>query len=164
VTDQPVLQFKSHVKGKNADVTVWPDRIEWAEQGKLTMTRLTAAAVTLGKAGVSLRKGTDTNVIPIKAIQGVTTHKGGIGYTTVEVATSGDRVSFRVSKGEAEQVKDAVLRLMREPSPAAAPAAPASPAPPSTSLADELTKLAQLRDQGVLSEEEFQAQKARLLD
>lgn len=33
----------------------------------------------------------------------------------------------------------------------------------STSVADELTKLAKLKDAGILSEEEFNAQKAKLL-
>ena len=33
----------------------------------------------------------------------------------------------------------------------------------SNSIADELTKLVQLKDAGVLTEEEFQAQKAKLL-
>lgn len=42
-----------------------------------------------------------------------------------------------------------------------APQAPAAAAP--ASLADELGKLAQLRDQGILSPDEFEAQKARLL-
>jgi hypothetical protein len=46
--------------------------------------------------------------------------------------------------------------------PAAAPAAPAPAAPPAD-LADQLRKLADLRDQGVLTEEEFAAQKAKLL-
>jgi hypothetical protein len=47
-----------------------------------------------------------------------------------------------------------------QPSPP--PPAPA-PAPPAGDLADQLRKLADLRDQGVLTEEEFAAQKARLL-
>lgn len=57
---------------------------------------------------------------------------------------------------------------------AAAPAAtPAQPAPsPATaanaaetsSIADQLHKLAELRDRGVLTDEEFQAQKARILN
>lgn len=42
------------------------------------------------------------------------------------------------------------------------PPAPMPPAAP-VSVADELAKLAALRDQGVLSPEEFEAQKARLL-
>lgn len=40
---------------------------------------------------------------------------------------------------------------------------PASTAPTVVSVADELAKLAQLRDSGVLTDEEFAAQKARLL-
>jgi len=43
------------------------------------------------------------------------------------------------------------------------PAPPAPPAPAPASTADELTKLADLRDRGVLTEEEFQAQKQRVL-
>lgn len=35
---------------------------------------------------------------------------------------------------------------------------------PAVSVGDELTKLADLRDKGVLSEDEFQSQKARLLN
>jgi hypothetical protein len=46
------------------------------------------------------------------------------------------------------------------PAPAAAPAAPAGPP---VDLADQLRKLAALRDDGILSEEEFAAQKAKLL-
>nr|WP_265566398.1 SHOCT domain-containing protein [Streptomyces hygroscopicus] len=42
-----------------------------------------------------------------------------------------------------------------------APQAPVATRP--TSLADELTKLAALRDQGILSATEFEQQKARLL-
>ncbi|HEV8056303.1 MAG TPA: SHOCT domain-containing protein [Nocardioidaceae bacterium] len=44
-----------------------------------------------------------------------------------------------------------------------APAAPTPAAGPPVDLADQLRKLAELRDQGVLTPEEFEAQKARLL-
>jgi hypothetical protein len=47
--------------------------------------------------------------------------------------------------------------------PPAAPAAPAAPAGPPVDLADQLRKLASLRDEGILSDEEFAAQKAKLL-
>jgi hypothetical protein len=43
------------------------------------------------------------------------------------------------------------------------PAAPPPPAGPQPDLADQLRKLADLRDAGVLTEEEFAAQKTRLL-
>ena len=43
------------------------------------------------------------------------------------------------------------------------PAAPAAPAGMTDSTIEQLTKLGQLRDSGVLTEEEFQAQKAKIL-
>lgn len=97
-------------------------------------------------------------MIPIRQIQGVTTHRGGLSLTTVRVATAGDVTEFRVTKREAEQVKATLLRLMNQPAPSAA-----APGDFGHSLADELRKLAELRDAGVLSEAEFAAQKARLM-
>jgi hypothetical protein len=47
--------------------------------------------------------------------------------------------------------------------PPPAPAAPPPPAEPQPDLADQLRKLADLRDAGVLTEEEFAAQKAKIL-
>lgn len=41
--------------------------------------------------------------------------------------------------------------------------APPRTSPPASSIADELIKLAQLRDAGVLTSDEFEAQKAKLL-
>jgi hypothetical protein len=49
---------------------------------------------------------------------------------------------------------------MAQPAPASAPAAPAGPP---VDVADQLRKLAELRDQGILTDEEFAAQKAKLL-
>jgi hypothetical protein len=46
--------------------------------------------------------------------------------------------------------------------PAAAPA-PAPPDAPPFNIVDELTKLADLKDRGILTDEEFAVQKARLL-
>ncbi len=97
-------------------------------------------------------------MIPVRQIQGVTTHRARLSYTTVRVATAGDVTEFRVTKREAENVEATLLRLMNGP-----PSAPAAPAASSGSLADELRKLAELREAGVLSDGEFEAQKARLL-
>ena len=48
--DVPIMQLKSHIGGKNADVTIWPDRIEWTqESGKVrAVGRWTAATATFG--------------------------------------------------------------------------------------------------------------------
>jgi Short C-terminal domain len=128
----------------------------------------TAAVLTMG-ASLAVPGRRNTNMIPIRQIQGVTTKRAGL-WTAVKVVTGADTIEFRVSKAEAEQIKATLTQLMlgggapAPPAPAAASAAPAAPAEPAPALvADELAKLVQLRDAGALTDEEFAAQKARLL-
>lgn len=174
---EPVLRFKSHIEGKNAQVEVWPDRIEWRQNvsggAGRTAARWSAAAMTGGLSllatGIKGRKQFG-NMIPIRMIQGVTTQRAGIGFTAVKVKTASDTIEFRVTKADAESVKSTITNLMLQgpipaPAPPMAPAAapPHQPAAEPASVADELKKLAELRDAGVLSAEEFEAQKTRLL-
>ena len=88
--------------------------------------------------------------------------------------TNGSTYELPLWPTQIEPAKDFVrkVRLAQDslaapaPAPAQAPVAPQASAPtpaPRFSIADELAKLAQLRDQCVLTEEEFQAQKANLL-
>lgn len=154
--DKPLMEFTSHVAGKNAKVAIYPDRIEWFRSGVKVPGGVKGAVLTSGLTLLASSSRKDTNMIPVRQIQGVTTHKAGFSYTTVRVATAGDVTEFRVTKREAEQVKDTLLRLMSQP---------AQPATGSngSGVADELRKLAELRDSGVLTEAEFAKQKSRLL-
>jgi hypothetical protein len=43
------------------------------------------------------------------------------------------------------------------------PAAPAAPAPAGASVVDQLKDLAELKNQGILTDAEFEAQKAKIL-
>ncbi|HEY1332021.1 MAG TPA: PH domain-containing protein [Actinomycetota bacterium] len=107
----------------------------------------------------------------------------GAGNLTIESAGEFGQQKFdyimhpeRVQKTIYEQSRRA--RDSGQSPPAQAPPSPAPPStpapsstptitrvqPPSGMIADELAKLDELRKQGVLSEEEFQRQKARLLD
>lgn len=77
----------------------------------------------------------------------------------------------RADEQRLEEVKALAAAAARgaNAAPAAAPAAPASPvakfsAPPLFSVADELIKLAALRDKGLLTEEEFNHQRRALLN
>ena len=152
MSEQPLMEFTSHIEGANAKVAIYPDRIEWERRGGVT------AAVLTGGLSRALPVRRDTNMIPVRQIQGVSTHRAGLSYTAVRVATAGDVTEFRVSKRQAEDVKAILLRLMSQP------ASPASPGNfPAASLADELRKLGELRDSGVLTEAEFAEQKSRLL-
>jgi hypothetical protein len=104
-----LMKFTSHIRGKNAKVAIYPDRIEWEQEGRITATRL----ATLGAVG-GLRKGGSTEMIPVKAITSVTTKKDGLRNYAVSVITSGNTLDMRVSKDEAEQVKGTLLRLMSQ--------------------------------------------------
>lgn len=102
------MTFTSHIAGKNAQVSIYEDRIEWEQQGRITATRvLTGAALVTGA-----RKGGSSEMIPIKAITSVTTRKDGLRNWAVSIVTAGNTIDMRVSKDEAERVKSTVTRLM----------------------------------------------------
>lgn len=178
-----LMEFKSHIDGKNADVAIYQDRIEWSRDGRVSLTRVAAGAATAGasllKTGV--RKGGGSEMIPIRSISSVTAQKDGLINWKVVVIASGNTIEFRVDKSTANQAKSLLTQLVTgsytsAPSgPAPVPAVPLTQPPPpppsapastaaSSSVADELLKLKQLLDAGVLTDEEFASQKARLLD
>jgi len=102
-----LMQFTSHIQGKNAKVTIYPDRVEWTHQGRVTMTRALGGALLTG----SLRKGGASEMIPIRAITSVTT-KRAVTNTVVSVIAPGNSVDFKVSHAEADRVKSTILQLM----------------------------------------------------
>lgn len=147
---QPLLMVTSHDEGKNAKVTVWPDRIE----------RIKA------KSMMSLsRANQDTEVIPIRSVSSVQAKKDGMMWTNVTVFASGNNINFRIRHQEAQAFKNVVMDLVlnggsqhqAQPVPAAVPA-------PQVDLVDQIRRLGELRDQGLLTDEEFAAQKAKLLN
>jgi hypothetical protein len=83
-----------------------------------------------------------------------------VGRTAV-IAGTASAVSGRVNRRQQEKYaeKDAQAQQAAAPPPAAA--APA--APDSDELIAKLKELATLKDQGILSEDEFNAQKAKIL-
>ena len=88
-------------------------------------------------------------------------HKKGITGGHVNLRASGDSANIQqVDKADVERIAQLIrdrMALSHQPATAAAGSAPGA------SVADELAKLAQLRDSGVLSDEEFTAQKDKLL-
>ena len=135
-------QVTSHDEGRNALVTLYPDRIE----------RVKAKAF-----GSLSRAHQDTEVIPIKAISSVQAKKEGF-RTNVTVFASGNTVEFRIAHQEAQQFKNTVLQLIL-----AGPPTPSAPSPPpnaSVDIVDQIRKLGELRDQGLLTNEEFEARRS----
>lgn len=183
----PLMVLKSHVEGKNADVFIYADRIEWAKQGTVSLTRLTAGMATAGasllKTGV--RKGGGTEMIPVRSMSSITTGKDGLRFHKVCIICTGNVVEFRVDKAQAEEAKALLTQLMlgthpaqqyvagtppapptasAPPTPHLPPPAAAHPAPAAApSVVEQLKELASLRDSGVLTDEEFAQQKAKVL-
>lgn len=185
----PILFVTSHDAGRNARVTLWPDRIERVRDRKRTSMS---------------RARQDTEVTPVKSISSVQATKDGVRFTKVTVFASGNNIEFRLSHDEAQRFKDALMQLVLGHTPTTAPPPaswqadpmgrhelrywngskwtdhvsddgqqsqdPVNPpaAEPATAaaapdVAEQIRKLATLRDEGLLSSEEFEAKKAELL-
>ena len=81
----------------------------------------------------------------------------GVARTAV-IAGTATSVSNRVSKRQSERWAAQEAPQQPQAAPAAAP-----PAPAAASTIDQLKELGELKNQGILTEEEFAAQKAKLL-
>jgi hypothetical protein len=85
VPEGALAAFPSHIEGRNALVTVWPDRIEWTRKRMLGRT--------------------DTNEIRMRSVTGVRTRKQGLRYTVVSIDSGSSRVEMRVTKEQAEALR-----------------------------------------------------------
>ncbi len=85
----------------------------------------------------------------------------GAAARTAAVVGTANAVSRRQHQKYAAQ--DAAAAEAAEPAPAAPPAAAAAPAAAGGDIAAQIQQLGALRDQGLLTEEEFAAKKAQLL-
>lgn len=118
MSSAPLLHFKSHIGGKNADVTIWADRIEWHLVG------------SLARAGSPLRRTKGTEMMPVRAVSSVNSVKDGLRFTKVVVIAAGNTVEFRVGHGEAGQIRDLLTQLVVGSHPTQQVVAPPAPAPP----------------------------------
>jgi hypothetical protein len=89
----------------------------------------------------------------------------GIARTAV-IAGTATAVSNRVSRRQAQRWSQQGSYPYDQPGPSYAPPAQAPPPPPAAAAPDpikQLKELAALKEQGILTDEEFAAQKARIL-
>ena len=101
--------------------------------------------------------GFDLESFPYENLSSIEQSKGMAGGKVAFFA-SGNKVSMKwIHDDDLPTFVSYVQSKMGKASP------PAASAASSSSVADELSKLAALRDSGVLSDDEFQAQKAKLL-
>ncbi|MFF4155060.1 SHOCT domain-containing protein [Streptomyces sp. NPDC001651] len=168
MSSTPLMTFKSHIEGKNADVAIYQDRIEWSRPRGMSAKKLTAGLLTGGASllATGVRSSdAGTEMIPVRNIASVVTKRDGLMFTKVVVVASGNNIDFRVPHDAAPRIKalltDLILgRIPGAEQPTAAPA----PAPQSGGTpVEQLRQLAELRDAGILSDEEFTTKKAEIL-
>jgi hypothetical protein len=139
----PLFVGTSHEAGRNAHVSLYPDRIERVKQ---------RSRVSASKAHQ------DVEITAIKSVSSVQARKDGF-RTEVTVFASGNNIDFRFEHAEAKAFTDAIMALIL----GGAPVAAARPEPVAVDVTDQIKKLADLRDAGALSDEEFNAKKTELL-
>ncbi|AWE52395.1 MULTISPECIES: SHOCT domain-containing protein [Streptomyces] len=165
-----LMTFKSHIEGKNADVAIYHDRVEWSRTRGMSAKKLTAGFLTGGASllATGVRSSdAGTEMIPVRNIASVVTKRDGLLFTKVVVVASGNNIEFRVPHDTAPRIKSLLTDLIlgkvpgaEQPTAAPAPA----PAPQSGGTpVEQLRQLAELRDAGILSEEEFTSKKAEIL-
>jgi hypothetical protein len=152
MTDEPLYQ----AHGITGSILCWRDRVVIRKKGWPYGTKSDKSIPIRSIGAVQFKVPSMTSGFLQIAYSGSSESKGGVFNAAQDENTvmfvKKDLHAFQTVKGfiEFQQNK------LNEPSAPAAAAAPAS-------LADELTKLATLRDQGILTPDEFDAQKARLL-
>ena len=137
----------SHESGRNAHVSLFSNRIE-REKPRGVFSVSSAAQ--------------DHEVIPIRSVTSVNIKKDGLMLSKVTVKSGGGEIPFRFRHEDAQSFRSAIMSLVIA---AGHPPSPTPPAPtaPEPDVADQIRKLAELRDAGIVSEEEFQTKKAELL-
>lgn len=176
------MNFVSRVSGENLAVQVFADRMEWVKKsggvsaGKITagifMAGLSLAATGVGKGGYSAKKTSDLSILHLAMVTGITSVKDGKDVV-VTVSTPSMALPMSLPKKEAEQVARTLNNLVTAartaqstPAVNVQVAAPVATAAPNTSISDpteQLQQLAQLHQQGILSDDEFAAAKAKAL-
>ncbi len=123
-------------------IAVWPDRIEEHE------------AHAIRKSG--------TQAIHFRQVAQVGIERG-LAFTNITVESSGGHVIrlMGVPKDDADRVKSIIDDKVREAN--SAPTPQVAQSAPQLDIADQLSKLVALRDSGILTDEEFDTQKRRLL-
>ncbi|NNE17799.1 MAG: hypothetical protein HKN10_04900 [Myxococcales bacterium] len=92
--------------------------------------------------------------IPLKSVTSIE-RKSLLGHRTINLHTSHDSLEFKISDKQAEQLLLDAIEAGRS--------AGAAPAQPTGDHLETLKKLAELKEAGVISEEDFAAKKADLL-
>lgn len=141
----------SHEAGRNSIVTLYPDRIERTKPvSKLSVT------------GMLTGGPEDLEVIPTRSVSSVQV-KRGPWYHDVTVYASGNTIVLSVDADEAEKLRGLIMDQLLQGGTGPAGPATGTPAPDADAIMDQIRKLGTLRDEGLITAEEFDVKKADLL-
>lgn len=141
VTDGALVVTHTVTEDLNTEtLIVWADRVELHGHGK---------PLSLLGAG----KGVES--MPISSVASVEARNEGV-WGVVEIHGSGNSIKTRVSQGEAPRVRQIIADLVHK-------AQVSTDSSPAVLPTDQLRQLAELRDAGILTPEEFDAKKAEIL-
>ncbi len=167
MTNEPLFEITFNKRYK---ARLYPDRIEREMERKVSAGKVTAGILTYGLslAATGVKSGKEAfESTPLSHITNVTIARVGFDRQVELHTASGEAITFRLDKATAEEFRQAVVGAMQAlhtPSPVYVQTAePSAPVAPQPDLADQLQKLASLRDAGILTEEEFSAKKGDLL-
>lgn len=111
----PLMEVKSHIRGKNAILRIFSDRIEWEVKRGVSAGKITAGVMTAGLSmlatGVKNGKA-GTELIPMRAVTSVTTKRDGPFNAIVSIIAAGNSVDVRISHKEAEQARGLILNAI----------------------------------------------------
>ena len=144
---EPGEEVKAHVFGTQCDP---PTSKSGKVAGALAVTD--RRFLFVGKSIASKK----VHGIPLDTVTSVELNKGAM-FSHVQVTLAGSYENFLVKYKEAEQFVQVAQSSL------ASAHSGGGQAPAAASMADEIAKLADMHQQGLLSDEEFAAAKARLL-
>lgn len=144
-TEGVVELGESLVDGHTRFLLVFEDRIELHDLGKTTSI---------------LKKGAQFQQVPFDKISSIGGQQSGL-YHTVSVVASGTSIEFKSNAFDGQLLLQTINRIFNTRGTGATN-------PPSTmdnsAIPDQIRKLSELKDAGVLTDEEFQKKKSELLD
>lgn len=106
---------------------------------------------------VEFNTGPGKKSVPVSQIASV--HTSMVGMMQITIETTGG-AKYKIPCMKKKEVQEAIYKAQSSSGQAESVVQPQA----SSNVADELTKLADLKSKGVLTQEEFQAQKKKLLN
>lgn len=156
-----VKAFEDKHAKSGENVLAWADGYIGEMMGTGDNTQHNGVLIITEERAIFYRKGIMGEVLetmPLKTITSVE-RKSMLGHRVIRLHTSHDDLSFKTFQkdGEAKLIEAIEAGRSQEKS-------PEQSAPQEPDAMDKLKKLAELKDSGILTQEEFDAKKAQILE